>query len=44
MSMLARWEPFKTRMNPFRELEEMEKRLSTIFGRPRRRKRSYDHG
>ncbi len=33
MSMLARWEPFKTRMNPFRELEEMEKRLSTIFGR-----------
>ena len=33
MSMLARWEPLKTRMNPFRELEEMEKRLSTIFGR-----------
>jgi len=33
MSMLARWEPFKTRMNRFRELEEMEKRLSTIFGR-----------
>lgn len=33
MSMLTRWEPFKTRMNPFRELEEMEKRLSTIFGR-----------
>ena len=23
----------RTRMNPFRELEEMEKRLSTIFGR-----------
>lgn len=33
MSMLARWEPFKTRMNPFRELEEMERRLSTLFGR-----------
>jgi len=34
MSMLTRWEPLRTRMNPFRELEEMEKRLSTIFGRP----------
>lgn len=33
MSMLTRWEPLATRMNPFRELEEMEKRLSTIFGR-----------
>jgi HSP20 family protein len=33
MSMLTRWEPLTTRMNPFRELEEMEKRLSTIFGR-----------
>jgi len=33
MSMLTRWEPLRTRMNPFRELEEMEKRLSTIFGR-----------
>ncbi|WP_447976901.1 Hsp20/alpha crystallin family protein [Candidatus Nitrospira bockiana] len=33
MSMLTRWEPFKTRWDPFRELEEMEKRLSTLFGR-----------
>ena len=32
MSMLTRWEPLRTRMNPFRELEEMEKRLSTISG------------
>ena len=33
MSTLTRWEPF-TRWNPLKELEEMEKRLSTIFGRP----------
>ena len=33
MNTLTRWEPLKTRWNPFRELEEMEKRLSSIFGR-----------
>ena len=33
MNTLTCWEPLKTRWNPFRELEEMEKRLSTIFGR-----------
>lgn len=33
MSSLTRWEP-TTRWNPFKELEEMEKRLSTLFGRP----------
>ncbi len=32
MSGLTRWEPL-TRWNPLRELEDMEKRLSTIFGR-----------
>lgn len=32
MSGLTRWEPL-TRWNPWKELEEMEKRLSTIFGR-----------
>lgn len=32
MSSLTRWEP-TTRWNPFKELEEMEKRLSTLFGR-----------
>ena len=32
MSALMRWEPF-TRWNPLKELDEMEKRLSTIFGR-----------
>ena len=32
MSGLTRWEPL-TRWNPWRELEDMEKRLSTIFGR-----------
>lgn len=33
MSALTRWEPL-TRWSPWKELEEMEKRLSTIFGRP----------
>ena len=32
MSVLTRWEPF-TRWSPLKELEEMEKRLSTMFGR-----------
>ena len=32
MSALTRWEPM-TRWNPFKELEEMEKRLSTYMGR-----------
>lgn len=33
MNTLTRWEPF-TRWSPWKELEDMEKRLSTIFGRP----------
>ena len=32
MSALTRWEPLM-RWHPLKELEEMEKRLSTIFGR-----------
>ncbi len=32
MSALTRWEPF-SRWSPLKELEEMEKRLSTIFGK-----------
>ena len=32
MSALTRWEPL-TRWSPWKELEDMEKRLSTIFGR-----------
>lgn len=32
MSAVTRWEP-ASRWNPFKELEEMEKRLSSIFGR-----------
>ncbi|HKU51702.1 MAG TPA: Hsp20/alpha crystallin family protein, partial [Nitrospira sp.] len=32
MSVLTRWEPL-TRWSPLKELEDMEKRLSTIFGR-----------
>ena len=34
MSALTRWEPMMTRWNPFKELEEMERRLSTYLGRP----------
>ena len=34
MSDLTRWQPVMTRWNPFKELEEMEKRLSTYSGRP----------
>ena len=34
MSALTRWDPFMTRWNPFKELEDMEKRLSSYFGRP----------
>lgn len=33
MSMLTRWEPL-TRWNPIKEIEEMEKRLSAMLGRP----------
>lgn len=32
MSALTRWEPL-TRWSPWKELEDMEKRLSTLFGR-----------
>lgn len=34
MSTLTRWEPMMTRWNPFKELEDMEKRLSSYLGRP----------
>jgi HSP20 family protein len=34
MSELTRWQPVMTRWNPFKEWEEMEKRLSTYMGRP----------
>ena len=34
MSGLTRWEPFRTQLNPWRELEEIEKRLSTMWGEP----------
>ena len=32
MSDLTRWEPMMTRWNPLKDLEDMEKRLSTYFG------------
>lgn len=34
MSALTRWEPLKGHWNPWKDLEEMEKRLSTLWGRP----------
>jgi HSP20 family protein len=34
MSMLTPWEPMKSLWDPFKELENMEKRLSRVFGRP----------
>src|SRR5438445_4458499 len=34
MSALTRWEPVMTRWHPFKDLEDMEKRLSTYLGRP----------
>lgn len=37
MGELIRWEPFTSRWDPFKELEDMERRLSAWFGRPLRR-------
>jgi|SRR5688572_11632784 len=34
MSDLTRWQPIMTRGNPFKDLEDMEKRLSTYLSRP----------
>lgn len=34
MTGLTRWEPFKTSWDPFRQIEDIEKRLSTMLGRP----------
>ena len=34
MPNVTRWEPMMTRWNPFKELEEMEQRLSTYLSRP----------
>ena len=34
MSDLTHWQPVMTRWNPFKELEDMEKRLSAYLGRP----------
>ena len=34
MSALTRWEPTMMRWNPFKDLEDIEKRLSTYLGRP----------
>ncbi len=34
MSGLTRWEPFRAQWNPWKELEDVEKRLSALWGRP----------
>ena len=34
MPILTRWEPFKGRLDRWKELEDMEKRLSGYLGRP----------
>jgi len=34
MSGLTRWEPFRTQWNPWKELEDVEKRLSALWGSP----------
>ena len=35
MPELSRWEPFfRVQLNPWKELQEMEKRLSSLWGRP----------
>ncbi len=36
MSALKRWEPLKGHWNPWKEIEDMEKRLSTFLNRPAR--------
>ncbi|MCS6302203.1 MAG: Hsp20/alpha crystallin family protein [Nitrospira sp.] len=33
MNPLTRWDPLKTRWHPIKDLEEMEHRLATFFGR-----------
>jgi HSP20 family protein len=33
MSLLTKWEPFQTRWDPFKEFEELEKRMARVFGR-----------
>lgn len=34
MSPLTRWEPLKGHWNPWKDLQDMEKRLASILGRP----------
>jgi len=34
MSGLSKWEPLRAQWNPWKELQEMEKRLSNIWSRP----------
>jgi len=33
MNGLSRWEPFRSQLNPWKELEDVEKRLSALWGR-----------
>ena len=34
MTGLTRWEPFKTAWDPMKQIEDIEKRLSSLLGRP----------
>ena len=34
MTGLMRWEPFKTTWDPMKQIEDIEKRLSSLLGRP----------
>ncbi len=34
MTGLTRWEPFKTTWDPMKQIEDIEKRLSSLLGRP----------
>ncbi|HJT22649.1 MAG TPA: Hsp20/alpha crystallin family protein [Nitrospira sp.] len=37
MNVPTRWEPFRTRWHPIKDLEEIENRLATFFGRTQAR-------
>ena len=45
MDSLTRWDPFRlSRFDPFKELEEMQRRMETVLGRPGLRSRGAEGG
>jgi HSP20 family protein len=45
MDSLTRWDPFRlSRFDPFKELEEMQRRMETVLGRPGLRSRTAEGG